>query len=170
MSPQDRQGFALLMLGLGETYSEPVSDARMEIYFAALNDLGLEEIRVAAYAHVRSQKFFPRPSELRDAIVGNTEDRAELAWVQLLVLVRNHGYLDPPAAWQDPALRRAAMELYGGWSALCQNLPCEGAGFTAAAKQFKSTYAAYVRRDQATLPALGAAPLAPVAAALTDGA
>jgi hypothetical protein len=147
----DRQDFAALMMGLSESYGEAVSEARMEIYFAALSDLELDAIRRAATAHVQTGKFFPRVSELRESIQGSVEDTAELAWVGLLRLVRRHGYMSPPKEWADPAMKRAAMELYGGWGALCENLPSEGIGFTVAAKQFKATYAAYARREQHTL-------------------
>jgi hypothetical protein len=145
----DRPGFAELMLGLGEAYGEAVSEARMEIYFAGLADLALERIREAATVHVRAQKFFPRVAELREAVHGSTDDRAELAWAGLLRLVRQVGYWGEPV-WPDPVMRTAALELYGGWRALCERLPAGGPEFLGAAKQFKALYSAYVRREQAT--------------------
>lgn len=150
MTDQDRPAFATLMLGLGETYGEPVSDARMEIYFAALADLELEAIRQAANAHVRASKFFPRPAELRDAVCGSVEDRAELAWMAMLRLVRRYGYMTvPPAeAWLDEATRVTAMGMYGGWRALCDRLPGEGPELLGAAKLFKASYAACHRQAQ----------------------
>lgn len=153
MTPQDRQAFATLMLGLGETYGEPVSDARMEIYFAALSDLPLKVVRAAANLHVRTQKFFPRPSELREGVEGSTQDRAELAWMAVLRLVRRYGRpgIDgkgqtPP--FPDEATRRAAMELYGGWCALCERLPGEGPELIGIAKLFKASFAAFERTHQ----------------------
>lgn len=144
MTEQDREGFALLMLGIGETYGESVSDARMELYFAALADLELAELRAAATAHVRTSKFFPRPAELREAIDGRAEDRAELAWIDMLQLVRRYGFWQvPPAeAWPDNATRAAAMSMYGGWKALCSKLPGEGPELLGAAKLFKASFVA----------------------------
>lgn len=153
MTQHDRQAFALFMLGLGEVYGESVSDTRMELYFAALVDLPLESIRAAATVHVRTQKFFPRPAELREAVGGTTEDRAELAWTKLLSLIRTRGWVNPPD-WDDDVLRRAACDLYGGWQALCENLPVAGPELLGMAKQFKAAYAAYCRREirQIALP------------------
>ncbi len=150
MTDQDRQPFAVLMLGLGETYGEPVSDARMEIYFAALADLELGAIRTAATVHAKLQKFFPRPAELRDAVLGSVEDRADLAWGAVLQLVRRVGYHAAPADedWPNPAAKRAATELYGGWKALCTSLPADGPELLGAAKLFKATYRAYDLRGQ----------------------
>jgi hypothetical protein len=161
---QDRGDFATLMLGLGETYGEPVSDARMEIYFAALADLDLAAIRQSATAHVRTSKFFPRPAELREAISGSADERADLAWVQLLREVRRVGPYDrwdstkgttvpPSPRFFDEAAERAALEMFGGWGALCTRLPGEGPELLGVAKLFKATYRSYHgRAERAALP------------------
>lgn len=152
MTEQDRYAFAELLLAVGETYGEAVSDARMEIYFRALSDLPLESVRQAVNVHVRLQKFFPRPSEIREAVTGSLEDEAELAWVGLLRMVRRCGWawnaqINGPLPWPDDATKRAALELYGGWVPLCERLPGEGVGLAVAAKQFKATYKSYAARD-----------------------
>jgi hypothetical protein len=158
VTEHDRQPFAELMLGIGETYGEPVSATRMEIYFRALCDLSLEQLRDAASLHVRSQKFFPRPSELRDAIDGTVEDQAEIAWTQVQALVRRCGFWwredqQGPIPWPDDTTRRAALELYGGWQPLCEKLPAAGPEMLGTAKLFKAHYAAFARqRVRAALP------------------
>lgn len=148
----------MLMLGLGETFGEPVSDARMEIYFAALADLDLDVVRVAVSSVVRGSTFFPRPAEIRNAAAGNVEDRAEVAWSAVVNLVRRVGYpgvdgrgTAPP--FPDEATKRAALELFGGWVALCEQLPGVGSpAFIGTAKQFRALYGAYARRDAALPP------------------
>lgn len=153
MIAADRPAFAELMLGIGEAYGESVSDARMEIYFAALADLSLDRLRHAATSHVRASKFFPRVSELREALDGPPEDRAEIAWNATLQMVRRVGYWEKPT-WTDPVMERAALELFGSWQSLCERLPADGPGLMAAAKQFKAAYIAYSRRELRKLPAL----------------
>lgn len=152
MTNTDREQFALLMLGLGETYGEAISDARMEIYFRALDDLALDDIRKAVNVHVRTQKFFPRPAEIREAIDGTLDDRAEMAWAHLLSEVRRKGYTMQPE-WPDDATRRAAMELFGGWSRLCACLPAGGPELLGYAKQFKASFRAYAARESRQLTA-----------------
>lgn len=158
MTTADEQDFHDLMQGLGETYGEPVSAMRMELYWRALEDLSIEAVRTAANVHARTSKFFPRPSEIRDLIGGDVNDRAELGWMAVVALVRRYGY---PGAdgrgkapeFPDEATRRAALELFGGWASLCQNLPEAGSpAFLGTAKQFKSLYGANVRRDAALPP------------------
>jgi hypothetical protein len=153
MTSTDRPAFAELMLGIGEAYGEAVSDARMEIYFAALLDLSLERLRQAATAHVRASKFFPRVSELREALEGSPEDRSEIAWNATLQMVRHVGYWQEPT-WTDPVMERAALELFGSWKSLCERLPNDGPGLMSAAKQFKAVYIAYSRRELRQQPAL----------------
>lgn len=158
MTNADRVPFMELMVGLGETYNEPVSDARMEIYFSAMSDFDIETVRAAANAHARNSKFFPKPAELRELVGGNVEDRAEIAWNAVVGLVRRYGY---PGAdgrggapeFPDEATRRAALELFGGWVALCEQLPGAGSpAFIGTAKQFRALYGAYARRGAALPP------------------
>ena len=163
MTADDVPAFGELMLELAEGYGESMSELRIEVYFRALADLELADIRRAATAHVKGSKFFPKPSEIREAIHGSVEDQAEFAWGVLLRTVRAYGYWNEPTNWPDPAAKRAAYELYGGWKALCERLPADGPGMAVAAKQFKSTYSAYARRDQQALPA------GSIAGVLTDG-
>jgi hypothetical protein len=169
MTESDRGRFGVLMLGLGETFGEPVSDTRMEIYFRALSDFELDAIARAVDSLVRTSKFFPRPAEIREAMTGSVDDHAELAWNAMVGLVRRCGYwwnedLQGPIPWPDDATRRAALELYGGWKALCECLPASGPEMLGTAKLFKTTFKAYAARDLAGLPA------APVVGVLTDGA
>jgi hypothetical protein len=123
----------------------------MEIYFAALADLELAEIRAAATVHVQTSKWFPKPAEIREAIEGSADDRADLAWGEVVRLVRQYGYWNAPAldAWPDDATRAAAFALYGGgWRNLCEKLPGEGPEFLGAAKLFKASYRAQYRLAQ----------------------
>lgn len=152
MTELDRGAFAELMLGLGETFGEPVSEARMEIYFRALGDLGLDAVREAATIHVRTCKFFPRPAELREACLGSVEDASERAWMAVLKQIRRVGYTGDPT-FEDEPTRRAALELFGGWVALCTKLPGEGPELLGWAKQFKALYRSYARLPELQLPA-----------------
>lgn len=160
MTEQDKPTFATLLIGLGETYSEPVSDARLEIYWRALSDLPIEALQGAATVHANTSRFFPKPVELREAVEGIVDDRAELAWSRVRFLVRRYGYTGidgrgKPPTFPDPVTERAAMDLYGGWRGLCESLPAEGVGLVTAAKQFKASFAAYARqgvRESLALP------------------
>ena len=155
MTENDRPAFAHLMFALGEAFGEVISEARLEIYFQALSDLTIAQVRTAATVHLKGQKFFPRVAELREATAGSVDDRAELAWTQLLTEVRRCGYAaylpgpdgNPanPPQFLDDAAKRTALEMFGGWRALCDKLPPGGPELLGCAKQFKATYRALAR-------------------------
>ena len=92
MTAADSKAFAAILHGLGEIYGESVSPLRAELYFRALDDLSLEDVKRAANLHTRRCKFFPKPAELREAVAGPVEDRAELAWSEVRALVRRYGW------------------------------------------------------------------------------
>lgn len=155
MTEQDRPAFARVLFAMGETFNEPMSDLRAEAYFDALADLPIESVLEVGRRAIRECRFFPRPAELREMVHGSVEDRAEIAWMAVLREVRRVGFYGEPQ-WTDAATERAAMELYGGWKALCERLPGDGPGFASAAKQFKAIYGAYARRAVEPRPALPA--------------
>lgn len=157
MTELDRKPFGEMLFALGEVFGEAVTATRMEIYFRALADLSLESIRQAANIHARTSKFFPKPVELREAIEGRAEDKAEIAWTHVQRIVRRYGYwwnekTQGPIQWPDDATKRAALSLYGNWQALCENLPASGPEMLGTAKLFKAQFAAVVRKDQRELP------------------
>lgn len=159
MTAGDRAAFFRAFMALAEAFSEPLTDLKTEAYFDALSDLDVADVLNAMRQSIRSCKFFPRPVELREQIQGNGEDRAELAWHNVLGLIRRFGWCgNPEGHWQDQATKRAALELFGGWGALCEHLPASGPELIGWAKQFKAAYLAYHRRDGAQ-PALGPSPM-----------
>jgi hypothetical protein len=148
----DRIVFAKALFVLGETFNEPVSETRAEAYFTALADLPIGDVITATRRVVAEGRFFPRPVELREMVEGRLDDRAELAWSTVLRLVRRYGYpgIDGRGGapeFPDEASKRAALELYGGWVALCEKLPGEGPELLGIAKNFRAAFTAYTRRD-----------------------
>lgn len=153
MTDQDRDAFARLMFALGDTFNEPVSEIRAEAYFDALRDLPTAEVLAAGRRAIAESRFFPRPVELREMVAGTADDSAEAAWNAMRQLVRRYGYLGTDGRgacpeFPDDATRRAALELYGGWGALCSSLPCDGPEFLGARKAFIASYKAYANRER----------------------
>jgi hypothetical protein len=147
MTDGDRKRFAQALYVLGEVFNEPVSEVRAEGYFDSLKDLDLEAVLAACRHAMATQTFFPRPAELRTTATGSVEDQAERAWCGVRREVRRVGYLGEPI-FSDAATRRAALELFGGWRALCERLPAEGPELLGWAKQFKAIYISYARLEE----------------------
>lgn len=156
MNSLDRADFGRLMFALGDTFNEPVSEIRVEAYFDALRDLPTKDVLAAGRRAIAECRYFPRPVELREMVAGSEDDQAEAGWNEMRRLIRRYGYLGTDGRgkapdFPDEATRRAALELYGGWVALCSSLPCDGPEFLGARKAFITGYKAYAGRERRDL-------------------
>ena len=68
MTAADRPAFGQVLAALGETYRAPFSTSQAEIYWRSLADQDLDAIRRAAGELVKTSKWLPKPSEIRDEI------------------------------------------------------------------------------------------------------
>ena len=146
MTDANALDFGRLMHALGQTFNEPVSAIRSEAYFDALRDLDIAQVQQAVRQSLASCRFFPRPVELRDLVLGTAHDHADAAWGEVLREVRRVGYTGTPA-FADERVQRAVRETWGSWSRLCQTLPAEGPELIGWIKQFKATYQSLSSRD-----------------------
>lgn len=137
--------FSAAMLVLGETFNEPVSDVRMEAYADALGDLEPGSVLAAMKACVRECQFFPRPAEIRQRVLGSTDDRAEVAWGQLTEAVRRIGYTGWPGHL-DIETMDTVKALWGSWARLCETLPGEGPELLGWRKAFVASFGSQERQ------------------------
>lgn len=54
-----------LLTILSDTFSEEVSELRVETYFEALSDMPIDKVQLAVKRAIKELDFFPKPSELR---------------------------------------------------------------------------------------------------------
>jgi hypothetical protein len=149
MTKADKPALAKILAVLGETFNEPVSKLRAEGYYEGLKEIAIDDVRTAAQVALRTCKFFPRPAELRELVTGRTEDRAALAWSEMLTEVKRVGYIGAPHLPDDTM--NAILSLWGGWTRLCQTLPGDGPELIGWMKQFQQVYGAGARQDAAQL-------------------
>lgn len=150
MTEEDRVRFGRALLVLSETFNEPVSQVRATAYFETLADLPFEQVERASRTWLRTGKFFPRPSELREAIEGVAQDRALLAWHELTSEIRRVGSYGTPRL--SEATAEAMRATWGSWQAVCYGLPAPGeTQHDFEHKRFIANYQAVARRDLASL-------------------
>jgi hypothetical protein len=148
MTDQDRSQFAhcLAWLCAGLPGAQEIPRERAEVFFAELSDLDIEAIERGVRAWLRKDTpFLPSVGQLRAVCEGATEDRATLAWLDLVAEVRRKG------SWQTPTLPEATMDtirtMWGTWRNLCETLPGpDSPMFVATAKRFESSYRALAER------------------------
>lgn len=147
MTERDRPAFAEAMYLLGETFNEQVSEIRSEGYFDALREFDIAQVNAAVRLALRTCKFFPKPVELRELLLGDREANADAAWSALIAEVRRVGYLGWPS-FDDENIMRTVKDIWGHWHRLCETLPGEGPELVGWIKQFKSAYGTVQRRDE----------------------
>lgn len=149
MTPDDAPRFAELMLALSETFNEPVSAIRAEMYCDALRDLPIASVEHAVRLAVKSKTFFPKPAELRELVEGSAQEGAEAAWMQFVAAVSRFGYTRIPDL-PEPVMETVRV-VFGNWKAACGSLPAPDGDrapeFMNWRKQFIAAYANTKRRE-----------------------
>ncbi len=118
MTTADFAHFSARLVELGELFDAKLSESKQLLYFQALSDLPLELVTDAVIQAARACKFFPKPVELRALVLGDDEDRAELAWLEYKRLARSCGGYGSPT-FTDPALADALVAVFGSWEGAC---------------------------------------------------
>ncbi len=97
MDDSNKKDFAILFYGLGEYYDKPVTKNLLLIYFDDLKQFSLEDIKRAASQHRLDTKhgtYWPKSADIiRHLQSGEVpvENKALLAWGQIMYEVRSHG-------------------------------------------------------------------------------
>jgi hypothetical protein len=122
MTKHDAKKFMEYMAMLNEMYGDgakTISDLKMGIYFEALKEMSIDEVHeaIAKLAKTRVFKTFPTPAEILGAVRSSVEDRALLAFQDLIQLVQNgSGYSS--VIFEDGTIGKV-VEAMGGYERVC---------------------------------------------------
>ncbi|MCP4394856.1 MAG: hypothetical protein GY804_11420 [Alphaproteobacteria bacterium] len=153
MNNSDKSAFAELMVGNGEIYNKTVSKSLMQIYFDALTDYSIEDVKKGFGKHSLDAKhgsFFPKPADIvRHLQTGqlSTEEKAELAWGQITYELRKTGSYGNLELDDKQAL--AALRSFTSWKEFCA---MDVTKLTWAKKEFMSMYSTYQNTPLEMLP------------------
>lgn len=113
-----------LLAGLSEIYDKSLSESVLDIYWNALKDYSLEDVKKAVNNIVATHKYatFPKPAEFIEFICSpqDAEDQAELMMPEFWKRFDDSGYHN--FEWENPALGMA-VEHYGGWHIVLNSYP-----------------------------------------------
>ncbi len=118
MTIEDAPEFLTLLGGLAEVFDAKFSEIKQQLYFEALKDLPLCDIRAAMEEAVKTCKFMPRPVELRTLVHGDPKDLAEQAWAELRRDAKEIGAYTSVMP-EMPEAARALVETFGSWPLFC---------------------------------------------------
>lgn len=120
MKENDEEGFANILMMLAEVFEGGViSQLKVEVYFQALKQYDLSEIKRAAGNIIRERVYssYPKPGEIAQEISGTKEDVATIAWLKALDGVKRIGNYQS-VRFDDPIIH-SVIEIMGGWEQLC---------------------------------------------------
>ena len=128
MQDQDKSVFRDMMMAAGEVYGREITKPLLQMYFAALAQIGIEQVQAAMMAHMQnpdSGQFFPKPADLIKQMIGTTkqqdaaiEDKAAIAWACIEQDIRRIGSYGTLKLDDKQAL--ATVKAMGGWQSICQ--------------------------------------------------
>lgn len=133
----DGKHFRNILATLGVVFQRELNDFLFKAYFAALSDLGIQQVESAAGRWIRTGTQFPRPAELRNEVLHSNAQDGEQA---LELALRNN---DPYRSikFEDGAIMVAIERVFGSWGSFCdqsEHLPDEQ--FVWKRKEFVAAY------------------------------
>ncbi|MCK5615231.1 hypothetical protein KAR91_75910 [Candidatus Pacearchaeota archaeon] len=118
MKDSDLREFTGIMDDLAEMLGGDMSPRKYELYFAALSDLDISDLRKAANHIANTATFFPKPKDFRESINGNQDEVAIAAWEKVLKGKSKAGQYQS-VQFDDPVIH-TVIKLMGGWGAVCR--------------------------------------------------
>lgn len=125
MKNEKIQAIKLILLGLAEYFQTSLTANQLAMYADDLEDLEIEELARAVKFLRRdpSNKFFPRPSAIREIVFGNAKDEALEASNRIVEAMSRFGHTNPERAKEFIGeLGWRVVEREGGWINLCRTV------------------------------------------------
>lgn len=144
MVETDKAEFANIVKAVLDMKGKEVSPAVLRLWWAALEEFSIEEVRHGFTRYVRSPdsgSFAPMPADIIRMIEGSAGDRGMLAWSKVQEALKRVG------GWQsvcfDDPIIHCVLEDMGGWPKLCST---ESNEMSFRAADFAKRYRAYAER------------------------
>lgn len=118
MTKEDMPVFTEILDFLAEGLGTDMTAVKYRFYFAALSDLSIEDIKLAANQIARTATFFPKPVDFRNAIAGDLDTKAVMAWEKVMKAKSRVGY-DTSVKFDDPVIH-SVVSMMGGWVSVCR--------------------------------------------------
>lgn len=119
MTRSEAPEFLQMLTALGELFGAKLSGAAQTMYFNALRDLRLDEIRDGIDNCARKLRFMPKPAEIREHVsefgaTSSLETYADEAWQLSRSALSHFGAGGPPKDWNESVMN-AIKAAFGSW-------------------------------------------------------
>uniref|UniRef100_A0A6M3IVP5 DUF6475 domain-containing protein n=1 Tax=viral metagenome TaxID=1070528 RepID=A0A6M3IVP5_9ZZZZ len=111
----DRNEFIKTMVGLYDMYGKVPSEFILDTYYGIFEEYTAEEFNKAVMKCLKEKVYnsVPKPAEIIEFLEGTKDDKALIAWNQVLDAIRKGGYYSS-VEFYDPIIPACINEL-GGW-------------------------------------------------------
>jgi len=139
----NKDKFIKIMTGLCEVFNKTPSEFLLDTYYELLKFYSDEQVNSAMMECLKSYKYnlLPKPAEILEFIEGSKDDKALVAWLQVMEAVKKGGYYTS-IEFADPIISHCIMQ-FGGWMQFCSAQKDE---LPFIEKRFKDYYRLYLRR------------------------
>lgn len=119
MTVDDAKRFGTLVDLVAEGFSMPASELKKLAYFDALADLEYEDVAHAMRGLLRTARYFPKPVEIRDAVLGDFASRVEAEWLAMREAMTVVGAYRTLIC-ESSALGQTLVAVFGSWPDACR--------------------------------------------------
>jgi len=109
--------FKEYMATLCELHDRTMSKLLTDLYWKVLEPFTDEECESAFKEIIYSNKFFPKPADFREVLCGKKENKATMAWLEVLNAVARIG--NYKSVKFNDQLIHSVINAMGGWPQLC---------------------------------------------------
>jgi hypothetical protein len=146
MDKEEKKRLAEVLMGSAELFGRELSQIALVLYIRALEDLPIDDCVKALGELCRTGKYFPRPGEVREMIMGpelTYEEEAEIEAAKVFTEMQHYSPMND-VVFDNPTTMAVIQQGMGGWLTLTGGLTKERPFLR---KQFKDLYTAYRKAD-----------------------
>jgi hypothetical protein len=150
MVEADFQEFSKTLTGTSEIYRSPLSPAGISLWWRALAAYDFSQVDRAFIAHscdTERGQYMPKPADIVRAIEGSQDDKAMIAWSEVMSELKRVGSSGRPV-FAD-ILTLECVRFVGGWGDLCRS---ESSQMSFIQKRFTDAYKTFSRRQAQAMP------------------
>ena len=140
----NKEKFGQIMSGMAGMYNIIITEFTLDTYYEIFKDYSDDQFSRAVTQTIREHKYstLPKPAEILEYLEGTRDDKALIAWYQLMEAVKKGGY-HASIEFADPLIPHIVNEL-GGWMWFCctqkEELPF-------IQKRFEDLYRLFLKRQ-----------------------
>lgn len=125
MKPSDMKELIAVLSRVHDVYGKPYDPGVAELWFAALAQFTIEDVRIALTRHIQNPdtgQFMPKPADVVKMLHGGTGVQGMAAWTKVEQAIRLIGPYQS-VVFDDPIIHRVIEDM-GGWVRLA-SLPTD---------------------------------------------